>query len=171
MNIGNNSSVKSVVDIIQRHNHSSERWLFAAITPVGEIHVADDFSDNSVSFQANGGNDTWGDWVQIIGSTDTPFSVGNIFFDFHKILLTAFQRNDTIYKFQIAHGTSGAAALAAGNYTEFPIITQTGITNIDPIRIQSERISVGTKVWLRAWAVGQVSGTIDFYAGLHEYPR
>jgi hypothetical protein len=170
MSIGNNNSVKNVVDIIQRHNHSPERWFVAAAAPSGETHVADNFGDGSVAFQADGGSDTWGAWIQIIGSSDTPVGAGNVFFDFHKILLTANERNDTIYKFQFAHGDSGAAALAAGDFTEFPIITQTGITNVDPISIQSERIAVGTKVWARTWAVGQVTGTIDFYIGLHEYP-
>lgn len=169
--IGNNNSIKNVVDTIQRHNHSPERWLVAAAVPVGETHVADSMSDSSAAFQADGGADTWGAWIQVIGSEDTPVVAGNILFDFHKIFLTANERNDTIYKFQFAFGDSGAAAWAAGDYTEFPIITQTGITNVDPIRIQSERIDSGAKVWCRVWAVGAATGTIDFYVGLHEYDR
>jgi hypothetical protein len=169
--IGNGAALIDKVRRTEEHVHSHERWLVKAAAPVGETHVADPMSTGSIAFQANGGNLTWGSWVQIVGSEDTPIDAGRIRFDFHRILVTAYQRNDTIYKFQISNGVDGDAGIAAGDYTEFPIITQTGILNIDPMPFHSKGIAVGTKVWCRVWAVGQVSGTIDFYAGIHEYEK
>jgi hypothetical protein len=165
--IGNNQSIKYVVDTIQRHNHSPERWFAAALVPVGETHVADSIDDSSTPFQANGGNDAWGAWVQILGSADA----GGLFFDLHKILFVDNQRDNTTHKVQIAFGETGAGAKTAGDYTEFIIRTQTGIANLDPTKIQSQRIAAGTKIWARVWAIGQISGTLDFFYGIHEYDR
>lgn len=189
--IGDNASIKNETDKIDKtvplgltgvenslsyyaaklngHFHNYERWLVKASVPNGEIHVADQMLVSSTAFQANGGNNTWGAWIQIIGSSDMPIQVGMLKFDMHRFLITAYERFSTIYKIQIAVGTSGAAALAAGTYTEFPIITLTGIATLAPFELMNKGISPGEKVWVRVWAVGQISGTLDFYIGLHEY--
>jgi hypothetical protein len=167
--IGTPGSLAYTVNKINKHFHNHERWLVKAVVPVGETHVADPMSVGSTPFQVNGGNDTWGAWTQLVGTNDTPIDAGELKFDFHRILITAYERNDTIYKIQFGIGDTGAAALASGNYTEFPIITQVGINNIEPMEFMSEGVDVGSKVWVRVWAVGQVSGTLDFYVGIHEY--
>jgi hypothetical protein len=155
--------------VLGRHFHSWERWMAAAAVPVGETHVADRISDSQTPFQIDGGNDAWGAWTQILGSTDLPVIVGREYFDPHEMLVVDIQRNNVIHMIQIAFGETGAAALAAGDYTELVMKSSGVSTEAFPIRLQTRRKSVETKVWARVWAVGQVSGTLDFFYGIHEY--
>ena len=167
--LGTNNSLAYKVHEIERHLHSWERWMAAAAVPVGETHVADRISDSQTPFQADGGNDTWGAWVQILGSTDLPVAVDRVKFDPHELLVVDVQKNNTIHLIQIAFGASGAAALASLDFTELVMRSSGVSTQSFPIRLQTRRKNVDTKVWARVWSVGQASGTIDFFYGLHEY--
>ena len=167
--LGVQHSLAYNVHVIGRHLHSWERWFAAAAVPVGETHVADRISDSSTPFQIDSGNDAWGSWVQILGSIDLPVAVGRVKFDPHELLVVDIQRNNTIHKLQIAFGESGAAALASGDYTELVMRSSGVSTQAFPVRLQTRRKDVDTKVWARVWAIGQVSGTFDFFYGLHEY--
>lgn len=154
---------------LERHFHSFERWFGAAAVPVGESHVADRIGDTVTAFQADGGNNTWGAWVQILGSDDTPVIAGTVSFDGHRWLVTAVERANAVHFVQVAAGPSGAAALAAGVYSEFVVKPITTNARAFPGAIQSRRIPVGTKVWVRIWVVGQDTGTLSFFFGLHSY--
>lgn len=157
------------IGVIGRHLHSYERWFAAAAVPSGETHVADRISDSQTPFQADGGNDTWGAWIQILGSTDLPVAVDRVYFDPHEMLIVDVQRNNTIHLIQIAFGASGAAALASLDFTELVMRSSGVSTQSFPVRLQTRRKNVDTKVWARIWSVGQASGTVDFFYGLHEY--
>ena len=167
--LGVNNSLAYKVHEIERHLHSWERWFAAAAVPVGETHVADRISDSVTPFQVDGGNDTWGTWVQILGSTDLPVISGRVKFDPHELLVTDIQRNNTVHYLQVAFGESGAAALAALAFTELVVKSSGVTTEAFPVRLQTRRKNVDTKVWARVWATGQASGTLDFFYGLHEY--
>ena len=162
-------SVNYNVETVEHHLHVWERWFGAAVTPDGEVHVADRVGTSVTAFQADAGNDAWGSWLQVLGSTDTPADAGNAYFDFHRILVTAVERNNATHFFQIALGASGAAALSAGTYTEFVFKPQTVQAEEWPIWIMTNRVAVGTKAWLRVFVPGQDSGTADLFLGLHEY--
>lgn len=166
---GTKYSLAYNVHVIGRHLHSWERWMAAAAVPVGETHVADRIGDSQSPFQADSGNDTWGSWVQILGSTDLPVIVGRVNFDPHEMLIVDIEKNNTIHMIQMAFGETGAAALAAGDYTELTMKSSGVSTQAFPIRLQTRRKPVDTKVWARVLAAGQNTGTIDFFYGLHEY--
>lgn len=166
---GTENSISYHIAKINGHLHNQERWLCKAIASSGETHVADSINTASAAFQIDGGIDTWGAWTQIIGSSDTPVQAGRVKFDLHRLLVTAWERNDCIYKIQIAFGATAETAFAAGDYTDIPLITLTGVANMAPLDLMTIGVNSGTKVWARCWAVGQNTGTIDFYAGLHEY--
>ncbi len=157
------------LEIVENHHHNYERWMAAAAVPAGETHVADSINDNQTPFQADGGNDTWGPWIQVLGSTDTPVIAAMVKFDLHRILIVNHERNNTLHQFQLAFGDSGAAALVAETYTEFVVSTGGGNTEVGPVEIINKRGDAGTKAWVRVWAVGQNTGTLDFLVGLHEY--
>ena len=70
---------------------------------------------------------------------------------------------------QVAFGTSGAAALAAGDYTEFIFRPQSVQGKPASIPIGARRQDVGTKVWARTKCPGQNTATLDLYLGIHEY--
>ena len=151
---------------IDGHIHNYESAFGLAAVPAGETHRADELS--SLPFQVVAGNNTWGTWLQILGSDDTPFRAGNTKFDLS--FLHVMDSNDAgIYKIQIACGDSGAAALAAGNYTE--VYYKRGAANNTAFqtRILDKRRDIGSKYWMRIWLVGGNGKTIDFMLGLHEY--
>ena len=155
---------------LERHAHSWERWFGAATVPAGETHVADRINDTSAPFQMDAGNDTWGAWVQVLGSTDLPVVAGRVKYDIHKLVFTDVEKNGKIHKLQIAFGASGAAALAAETYTELIFFSSLGFPgDALPARLQTRRQGVDTKIWARVWVVGENTGTIDFFYGLHEY--
>ena len=168
---GVSNSLGYKVEEIERHLHSAGSWFETAATPSGETHVADRIGSGGGAFQLDAGNDEWGAWVQILGSSDTPTAdrIGGAaaYFDPHEILIEDTEDIST-YFVQFARGASGAAGLAAGTYTEFVIGSDgnryTGIT-----RIQTGRAPSGSKVWARCKCPGQNTSTLDFYIGIHEY--
>jgi hypothetical protein len=153
---------------VDRHLHSRERWFGAAAVPNAEIHVADSILTSSTTLQCDAGNDTWGSWLQVLGSSDTPAIAGMVYFDPHMALVTVIERDSSIHKIQIAGGTSGAAALASGMYSEH-MFRPISADRVVPMQIQTRRQPAGTKCWIRIWVIGQNTGTMDFFFGIHEY--
>ena len=165
---GTNNSLAYRVHEVERHLHSYERWFETAAVANGEIHVADPAGTGGGVFQMDAGNVTWGAWLQILGSSDTPAITGSVKFDPDQILVTAAERN-VVYVVQIGFGASGAAALSAGTYTEKPFIPAGGVVDSGPMDVKSKRIAVGTKAWVRCICPGQNTATLDFMIGIHEY--
>lgn len=151
---------------IERHFHSRERWMGLATVPVGETHRAD--VDSMAPFVVTSGNDTYGAWLQILGSGDTPAVSGGVKFDLHDILITDVSTARIITRIQIAFGDTAAGALSAGDYTEFMIHPEK-TTSESPFAIQMPRNNAGTKVWARVWADGETAHDVEFFYGFHEY--
>lgn len=154
---------------IERHFHSYERWFEAAGTPNGEVHVADRICEGGGVFQVNAGNNDWGSWLQILGSSDTPEIAGSIFYDMRRMVFLEHQRNNAQYCIQVGFGDSGAAALSAGTVTEIVIRSGAGTSESPPEDMRSRRQAIGTKAWIRTQISGQNLGTLDFVFGIHEY--
>jgi len=163
------NSLSYRVHEIERHLHSRERWFGAAAVPNAEIHVADNILTSPAPFVADAGNNTWGTWLQVLGSSDTPSIAGSTHFDPHRFMVTAAEHDNTTYLVQIASGTSGDVGLAAGTYTETVFHTTGNKVGAVPAFIQTVRIAAGTKAWVRLWARTKDTGTLTFYFGLHEY--
>jgi hypothetical protein len=160
-----------MTEIIERHNHSNERWYEVATTPIGETHVADRLGDNGgTTFQIDAGDNDWGDWLQILGSEDTPTVTSNNNLDLHKILITGVERT-ALYDIQIACGETGAGALADGTYTEFPFKASQVGGKEQPLIFKQMRTQVRCKIWARCKCPGYNTATMNFLFGLHEYPR
>jgi len=153
---------------IEHHFHSYERWMELAGTPAAETHRADAAGTGAGVFIIDAGNDDWGAWVQILGSSDTPIITSHAYYDLHRILVAAAERNAT-YVLQIGYGTSGAAALAAGTYTESVYLPASNLIDSGPADVQSKRQPAGTKAWARCICPGQDTATLSFFIGLHEY--
>lgn len=164
------ATVKNEVVEIEHHLHSYESWFGAAVVPNGEIHVADRIGDTPNAFVVDAGNDTWGDWLQVLGSSDTPARANKTHYDLHRLGFVNSERTG-IHFIQFAYGTSGDVALAAGNVTEFEFTEPVGTAIPEPIVMQGERQLAGTKVWARLYVPSQNTGTLNFFIGLHEYPQ
>jgi hypothetical protein len=154
----------------ERHLHSNERWYGAAAVPVGETHIADRIGAGINPFQIDAGNSVWGSWVQVLGSNDTPADSGSLYFDGHRINIVAAERTAT-YFVQFSAAETAVAGVAAGTYTEFVFKPQSVQGRPAPIIIQTRRAATGTKLWSRCLCLGQNTGTLDFYFGVHEYER
>lgn len=165
--LGVHDSLAYRVHEIERHLHSGGRWFETASVPNPTVHVADRIGSGAGAFQIDAGNLTWGTWLQILGSSDTPVSAGRVYFDPHQFIVEDTERAST-YFIQIGRGVSGAAALAAGTYTEFvyaaSVQKEAGI-----IMVQSGRAPTGSLLWARCMCPGQNTGWLDFYYGIHEY--
>jgi len=148
---------------IETHIHSYERWFEKAAVPAGETHVADRIGGGLGAFRLDAGNDDWGGWVQLLGSSDTA-----AIFDPHKIEITGVERNE-VYFLQIGFGASGAAALGTGQYTEIPFMPVSNMIDSAPVVVQARRQAIGTKVWARCMCPGQNTATLDLFPGVHFY--
>lgn len=159
------------VEEVERHVHNYERWLGAAAVPDAELHVADSILTSKTPFVIDAGDDDWGAWLQILGSSDTPAISGNTKFDLHRLNFVDFETNNSVHAVQVAFGATGAAALTAKTYTEFILRTGGGTTFVGPIDIRVVRAEIATKAWIRNWCHGVNTSTLSFFFGLHEYPE
>ena len=153
---------------IERHLHSYSRWYGLAASPSGETHRADTAGAAAGVFQIDAGSSAWGAWLQILGSSDTPATAGNVYFDLHQLLITAAEKSFP-YVMQVAFGETAAGALTAGTYTETMFAPASNLVDAGPVELHSRRHAVGTKVWARCICPGQATATLDFYFGMHEY--
>ena len=164
---GNTAKILEEVTEIERHLHSAGSWFEAATTPSGTTHVADRIGVGSGAFQLDAGNDTWGTWVQILGSADTPARTSQVYFDPHEIVVSDTERTAT-YFVQFTRGASGETGYSAGSYTEFVYHAGTNkYTGI--IEVQTGRAPANALIWARCMVPGADTGTMDFYIGVHEY--
>ena len=164
---------------IETHIHSGGRWFGAAATPAGETHIADRVGAGAAGAEAgplivDAGNDDWGAWTQILGSTDTPTDGGaEVAFDLHEIHITAYEDTAQRYMYQIASQEDAPADdPGAGDvYTEDEFISGGVGANAATfsVPIQNMRVAAGTKLWMRLRAPNADTSTISFYFGIHEY--
>lgn len=156
---------------IEKHLHNREFWLGAQAVPVGTVNVADDMTDGTTApFTPDAGNDTWGAWLQIVGSGDTPLQSGKTKYDLHRLLPFDDQEANAPTFIQIAWGNVDAAtALAAGDYSTTAYLTPTNQGASAPVEVLMPRIDVGKMAWIRIMAIGENTMNLSFYIGLHEY--
>lgn len=166
--LGVEDSLSYRIAEIEGHHHNYESWFGGAAVPNGTIHVADRFGPSIAAFRLTSGNNAWGNWVQILGSGDTPQRIGTIKFDLHRVLIINADAVGT-YFIQIGFGVTGAGALTAGTYTEFPHVAATVQADVSIVSIMSPRQTKNTLVWARTLIPGQSAKLVDFYYGLHEY--
>lgn len=164
--LGTEDSLAYKVHEIERHVHSYEHYFGLAAVPNGEIHRADHMI--MTPFQMDAGNDTWGSWLQILGSSDTPHVGAAAKFDVNRLYISDVETDTNKTLIQIGYGSSGAVALAADDITEI-FCTPAKNARQDPYHIQGQRQSAGTKCWIRCWVDGQNTSTVDFHFSFHEY--
>ena len=153
---------------IERHFFSGARWFEAAGTP-SDTHKADRIGTvgGAGAFRIDAGNNTWGSWVQILGSDDTPIRTNWAYFEPSQIIVENTETAAT-YFVQITRGASGEAGYSAGNYSEF-IYSATVQKDTGVVTVQTGRAPAGSLLWARCMAPGENTATFDFYLGIIEY--
>lgn len=167
---GISNSLSYHIEEIEWHFHNREKWFGEAGTPSGETHVADRMGPGINPFTITAGNATWGNWVQVLGSSDTPITSGMAKLDAHRFMVTATSSTNP-WIIQVITGESAdfATKLAAEAFTETPYISGTNNNDSGITDVMSIRVDDGTKVWARGCCIGANAPTIDFYFGIHEY--
>lgn len=167
---GAHNSLAYKVHEIEAHLHSPGSWFEKAAIPNGTLHTADRIGSGDGPFQIDAGDNAWGAWVQILGSTDTPARAGMAYFDPHQILIHGAEIEDA-YFIQFCSGAVDAAtAFAAGAYTELVVGIDATKKFKTVTTIQTGRVAAGTMVWARCMVPESASGgTLDFFIGVHEY--
>jgi len=163
---GTPDSLAYRVHEVEKHLHSAGSWFEAATTPSGTTHVGDRIGGGAGPYQIDAGNDTWGSWVQVLGSSDTPARTGQAYFDPHEMVIDDCEVN-AVYFVQFSRGASGDAGYTAGTYTEVVFYgAKSGGLIID---VQTGRAPAGALLWARCMVPGVNTATLDFYLGIHEY--
>lgn len=155
------------VNEIERHFHHYGRTYGLAAVPDAELHRADEVTTDPEPFVIDAGNDAWGAWVQVFGSTDTP--AGWEYFDPGEISIVAAETANVVYLIQLAAGTSGAAGLAAGTYSDRVFTPQSANGRPAALRFGLRRQAAGTKLWMRTLCRGTNTSELDIYIDLHGY--
>lgn len=154
---------------IEHHLHNRERWF----GKLGVQTATDWGEEASLSpYRAISGNGVFGvdanDEALVIGTDDTPAIAGMIWFDPHRIMVTASSKaTDWVLRIIYGSGTM-ADAETAGQYTD--VMVQEAKKG-SPIDVMKVRCACGSfKLWVRAKNVTD-NATIDFFVGIHEYER
>ena len=157
---------------VEKHLHNYEKWFGQASVPSGELHVADRMAGGISAFQLIAGNDDFGSWVQVLGSSDTPVQSGKVKFDLHRLLVIS-TNSTRPFTIQIITGESSGIAgkLLSEDFDELPYISASNNNDSGISEIIDKRINVGTKVWMRVCDIGGNGTNINFYIGIHEYDR
>ena len=171
--LGTADSLAYRIGEVERHFHNWERWLCkAAAGTESATHLADRIgvtADSYAPFVLTSGNpNTWGAWVQLLGSGDTPVIAGMAKFDVHRILVTTTNQTG-IWFVQLAFGASGAAALTAETFSSIVYVSEGPGDRSSPIEVFTRRQAAGTLMWARAWSVSANPKTLALMFGLHEY--
>lgn len=161
---------QNTIHEIERHLHSYDRRLGAAVSPISDTHVADLVGPGVVAFRATTGNNIWGSWLQILGSADTPIKTGSAYFDPHIVNITAANFTGT-YFMQFVYGESADLdqKITDKDYFSHIYIADSASVKASSEPTQSRRVPAGQKLWVRIMVNLQNAKTLDFFFGLHEY--
>jgi len=151
-------------------NTGNNKWYGLAASPDAEVHRADRMANEIAPFNLLTGSKVFGDWVQILGSTDTPLVADRTLFNLRKLLITV---TDSTNPFVIQIITGEAADLAAKvaieSFDECVHVSTSVGNDSGTIVLKRPKIKSGTKVWMRACCINESAKNISFYFGLQEY--
>ena len=164
---GVSNSLAYRVNELEQHIHGYNRSYGLAAVPAGETHRADEITSDPEPFVIDAGNDTWGAWVQVFGSTDTPAAW--IYFDPSEMSIVTVQTANVIYFLQLSAGATAAAGVTAGTYSDRVFTPQSVSGRPAAIRFMMGRQAAGTKLWMRTVCRGTNTSTLSFYMDLHGY--
>jgi hypothetical protein len=174
INLNNAQMTKTITDsvgVIADHFHVLEQWFGRHSTQAGNNWA---LTDTLGAFHVVAGTSmAFGDTVKILGSADTPYRTGMVFFDMHRCLLVACSA-DSLYEARIIYGaTNATAAVVAKQYSTFYFKFDSANPQTSagtPFEIKMPRLATGTKVWMQLKCVTN-SATAKFLFGLHEYDQ
>lgn len=146
----------------KEHAHSYERWFGSDGSTGGSL-------TSMLPYTATCASSQYGDWLAVLDADDTPARTGSLYYDPHRIFVTAVSMNTTLYRMQMGYGATGAAAISAETYTELIFLPASTALEETPVWVNMARAPAGTLLWMRIWVDGQDAKTMSFFVGIHEY--
>lgn len=167
---------------VEQHFHTGQLGFGIAAVPDGELHVADRVGTGAAGAEAapficDAGNDDWGTWTQVMGSSDTPPSEipTATHYDMRFIKVVASENDDQRYMLQfVVQEDAPADDPGVGDYfTETETFIHDAAVQGDPtmpiIEFPNYRRPVATKMWARSRAPNLNTSTLSFYLYGHFY--
>ena len=155
------------VEKVEVHVHNRERWFGKSADQSGNDWGVE---AGLTVYRAISGASAFGadanDEALLLGTADTPAVTGAIWYDAHRVMVSAVSvATDCVLRFIWGTGTM-AAGESADQYSDVMI---TDAKKGGPIPLIMERVVVGTKLWARVKCATN-NATFDFFIGIHEYP-
>lgn len=150
---------------VSHHVANWERWM--GVDTLTTEGIAS--TDSILPFVLVSGHDNYGDWTLILGSKDTPVQ-GPVYekFSVNRILVVDADEYEAVTRLQIACGTSGEAALAAGTYTDL-VLMPLADSGQNPCLVMTEHTAAGTRCWARCWVAGEDTKRVGLLYSILEY--
>ncbi len=142
--------IQEIIDHLDEHDHG-KHWLMSKKALQTGTSKADSLALSFYDFELTAAADsTYGTPVQLLGPADTPVVAGFALFDVHEVVITAVNSNE-LYKMRIAWGATSAAAVAAGDYTDLWVWSDTtnpqNVSN-SGLEVQAPTLAAGTLLWV-----------------------
>ena len=170
--------MNQAIQEIEHHLHNVEVWLEPKEVPVAGTNEAVVCGTRPTiacpAFDIDAGNETWGTWVCVLGSGDTPAAIGAYtgltgyrYYDLHKIGIQTSERS-VLTLIQFGFGTVAAGVLT-GPYTTIWWNPTAATGKSESILFMAPHTSVGTQTWARALIPNADTGHVYFNYGMHFY--
>lgn len=156
---------------LENHFHNQECWR-----GIKAVQTATEWADDVLTpFRCISGNNDYGsdadDEALVLGTADTPFRIGLVKFDVHRIFIDDVSVA-SLYKMRLIWGTGTMAdAITAGQFSCLHLkFDGIGATSASfPVDVKMPRLDSGVdKLWAQCWNVTD-NATLDFLVGIHEY--
>ena len=160
-------------EIVEEHFHNVEYWFGSDVTYDGAVSPTSAGSRASmIPYTITSGNDDYGDWVPLLGSTDTPIKTGYTQYDAHRISLVGVETRQVTHRLQFVCGDTASdadACVVISDVSEL-IITPYDIKAQDRIsHLIDTRSTAGDPFWCRSWVAGMNGDNLQLFLGIHEY--
>ena len=176
--------------------HASLNWGRCWGKSVDPAHVAS--VDSIVPFRVVSGDDTWGDWIRIVGPDDMPVQLGMVKFVMQHVIVVDVEEGQAITRLQFAFGdfdtypttapvqaasqvatvawdriapwdaASPHAAVGSGG-TYSDVIGRFEDMTTYWLDVMAERAVCGDEAWARCWVAGEDTKWLDFFFETCEY--
>lgn len=166
--LGVQNSLAYRIHNIEQTMLSGGRRFGVAASPTA-THKADHIGPGIAPFVMDAGNETWGSWLQITGSEDTPFRAGMTYFKPTQLAIVAAEE-EAVYFVQITRGASGDAGITAGTYSDLIVCVDATKKFKQVFELHTGKAPAGSLLWARCLCYGNNTGTLSFYFGIQEYP-
>lgn len=147
-----------------------ERWWGNLAVPDETNALGDPFTDSPVLLVAGAGVGVWGAVVPLCGTADVPVPATCTHYTMSHCTGIDMAGAALAWEFRVIYGTgTSTAAIVAGQYTEFMVLTD-GTGTLAPFAVSLPAVPVGTKLWAQARDGVGGANMFVFFWGARGYP-